>query len=99
MSAIGTDISIWMILGALLAGSLAGFVYFGGLWWTVKKLPDHSSAFVFMLSYLIRSAAVILVFIMVVRQGWGYLLVALLAFMMIRQLLFWYTDKNMTVEH
>lgn len=94
----GIDLSLWMVIAALGGGTLAGFMYFGGLWWTVRRLPQSPSAAVLLLSYLVRTAAVMLIFILVVRRGWAYLLLAFLAFLLVRQLLIRYTDKEVYVK-
>lgn len=32
--------TIWLVGPAFLGGLVLGFVFFGGLWWTVRRVPD-----------------------------------------------------------
>lgn len=51
---------LWSLLAALLGGIALGFLYFGGLWMTVKRLDiSQRPGLLFATSFAIRSAVVI----------------------------------------
>lgn len=79
----------WLIiLFSLLSGALAGLVYFGGLWLTLKKIAEFKLSYsLLLLSFVVRSAIVLLVFYALVIYHWAYLTVALVSFLAMRQLL------------
>jgi F1F0 ATPase subunit 2 len=59
------------ILSAVLAGMLLGMLFFGGLWWTVRKtLSSPLAAFWFSGSFLVRTAIVLLGFYFVAQGDW-----------------------------
>ncbi|MGD2245256.1 MAG: ATP synthase subunit I [Candidatus Aminicenantes bacterium] len=63
-----------------LAGTGMGFIYFGGLWWTVRRLPGsrqpHLLAYA---SFLVRSGFCLAGLILVARGGrWEHVIVSLL---------------------
>jgi len=59
------------ILSAVLAGVLLGVLFFGGLWWTVRKtLSSPLAAFWFSGSFLVRTAIVLLGFYFVAQGDW-----------------------------
>ena len=83
-----TNVNILFVILSLIGGSLAGIIYFGGLWITVKHVVMHEkSSGLLLLSFLIRAGIVGVIFYALVRYQWAYLAVAMVAFMAIRQLL------------
>jgi F1F0 ATPase subunit 2 len=74
-----------MLAIALLAGVGLGAVFFGGLWWTVRKgLLAKSPALWFLGSMLLRMGIVLAGFYFVGRGDWQRLLVCLLGFVTAR---------------
>jgi F1F0 ATPase subunit 2 len=72
---------------ALAAGILLGAIFFGGLWWTVRKGVSSSyAALWFLLSMLLRSAIVMLGFYFIMGDNWQRLLAGLLGFTIARLL-------------
>lgn len=50
----------FMLLPAFMGGVLLGVVFYGGLWWTVRKgLASQRPALWFFISYLLRTAMII----------------------------------------
>lgn len=71
-----------------LAGGLLGVIFFGGLWWTVRKgLTSKQPAIWFLGSMLFRTAVVVTGFYFVANQRMERLLVCLLGFIMARLLI------------
>ena len=59
------------ILSAALAGMLLGVLFFGGLWWTVRKtLSSPQPALWFSGSFLVRTAVVLVGFYFVGQGDW-----------------------------
>jgi F1F0 ATPase subunit 2 len=59
------------ILWAVLAGMLLGGLFFGGLWWTVRKtLSSPQAGLWFSGSFLLRTAVVLLGFYFVAQGDW-----------------------------
>jgi len=75
----------WGLALALVAGVLLGAIFFGGLWWTVRKCVSSGqpARWVFG-SGLLRTSAVLAGFYFVAQGHWERLLVCLLGFVMAR---------------
>ena len=70
---------------ALVAGVLLGAIFFGGLWWTVRKcVSSKQPALWFFGSLLLRTSIVLAGFYFVAHGHWERLLVCLLGFVMAR---------------
>ena len=70
---------------ALVAGLLLGAIFFGGLWWTVRKgVSSRQPALWFFGSLLLRMSIVPAGFYFVSGGHWERLLVCLLGFVMAR---------------
>jgi F1F0 ATPase subunit 2 len=70
---------------ASLAGILLGAVFFGGLWWTVRKgLSSQLAALWFSGSLLIRTGIALTGFYFVAHGEWPKLLACLLGFLLAR---------------
>jgi F1F0 ATPase subunit 2 len=75
------------LLLAWVAGVLLGAVFFGGLWWTVRKgLSSKHPALWFLGSLLLRTSITVIGFGLVANGHWERLLVCLLGFVMARHL-------------
>jgi len=69
----------------LLAGMLLGAVFFGGLWWTVRKgVSARQPALWFGASLLLRTGAAVAGFYFVSGADWKRLLLCLLGFIIAR---------------
>jgi F1F0 ATPase subunit 2 len=72
---------IWSQVPALFAGILLGAVFFGGLWWTVRKgVSSARPAGWFLGSLLLRTSMTLAGFFIVSGGQWEKLLVCLLGF-------------------
>ena len=70
---------------ALVTGVLLGTLFFGGLWWTVRKgVSSKQPAFWFFGSLLLRTSIVLVGFYFIAGGRWERLLVCLLGFVMVR---------------
>jgi F1F0 ATPase subunit 2 len=73
------------LLLAWVAGVLLGAMFFGGLWWTVRKgLSSKHPAFWFFGSLLLRTSIAMAGFYFVSDGHWQRLLLCLLGFAMAR---------------
>jgi F1F0 ATPase subunit 2 len=80
------DGSLWGAeLGAFGAGLLLGWIYFGGLWWTVRRLPEwRQPALAFFISFLLRTLVVAGLLVLIARMHWALLLGALAGMLVVR---------------
>jgi F1F0 ATPase subunit 2 len=70
---------------ALGTGVLLGAIFFGGLWWTVRKgVSSKQPALWFFGSLLLRTSTVLAGFYFIARDHWERLLACLLGFIMAR---------------
>src|SRR5665647_256113 len=70
---------------ALVTGALLGAIFFGGLWWTVRKgFLSEQPALWFFGSLLLRTSITLAGFYLIARGHWERLLVCLLGFVMAR---------------
>lgn len=75
----------WMLLLALVTGLLLGAIFFGGLWWTVRKsVSAKRAALLFLGSMVLRTGVVVIGFYVVAGAYWQRLLVCLLGFVIAR---------------
>ena len=69
------------LVAAAVAGILLGGMFFGGLWWTVRKgLSSQRAALWFLGSLLLRLSLVLVGFYFVLGDSWQRLLAGLLGF-------------------
>lgn len=75
------------LIAAFAAGILLGGMFFGGLWWTVKKVlgSDKSALWLFG-SLLLRTGFTMAGFYFFARDGWENLTACLLGFIAARLL-------------
>ncbi len=70
---------------ALAAGALLGALFFGGLWWTVRKgVSSQRPALWFFGSMLLRMSITLPGFYLVGRENWERWLLCLLGFILAR---------------
>jgi len=81
----------WMALTlALIAGLLLGAMFFGGLWWTVRKAVSSASpALWFSGSLMLRLGLALAGFYLVGAHHWERLLICLFGFVAARLLVTW----------
>jgi F1F0 ATPase subunit 2 len=73
------------LMPAFVMGVLLGAMFFGGLWWTVRKgASSKQPALLFFGSLLLRTSIALAVFYFVARDHWKKLLVCLLGFVIAR---------------
>lgn len=76
-----------LLLLALLGGLLASAIFFGGLWWTTRRIPHAENPALLMFgSWLLRLPLTMLVFygVMKISGSLLYLGVTLLVFLIVR---------------
>ncbi|MBE0689599.1 MAG: ATP synthase subunit I [Anaerolineae bacterium] len=77
---------------ALVIGVLLGAMFFGGLWWTVRKgVSSTQPAFWFFGSLLLRMSIALAGFYFIGRGHWERLLLCLLGFVVARIVVTWLT--------
>jgi F1F0 ATPase subunit 2 len=92
------------LLLAWVAGVLLGAVFFGGLWWTVRKgLTSKHPAWWFLGSLLVRTSITVTGLCFVASGHWERLLVCLVGFILARLIVAWLTrpmgdDKTHSLE-
>ena len=70
---------------ALVAGLFLGAMFFGGLWWTVKKgVSSKRPALLFLGSLLLRTSITLAGFTFIARGHWERLLISILGFVIAR---------------
>ena len=68
-----------------VAGAILGAIFFGGLWWTVRRgISSAHPALLFLGSLLLRMSLVLLGFYFVGRGDWRRLVACLLGFIIAR---------------
>jgi F1F0 ATPase subunit 2 len=76
------------LLIALLEGVLLGVFFFGGLWWTVRKLSSAKHvALLFLGSMVLRTGIVVLGFYFIIGDNWQHLIAGLLGFVIARMVI------------
>ncbi|MEO6750815.1 MAG: ATP synthase subunit I [Opitutus sp.] len=87
-----TDTFIWVLAG--LAGVVLGTIFYGGLWWTVRRgVSARRPALWFIGSLLLRLGLVATGFYLVGAGHWQRLLPCLLGFILARILVLLVTAK------
>jgi F1F0 ATPase subunit 2 len=83
----------WQILWGFVAGLASGTVYFGGLWLTVVRLPRNRRPYRLLLASFIGRLAVVLAgFYLLLGEGTGMLVMAMVGLLVARQL--WLRSKG-----
>jgi F1F0 ATPase subunit 2 len=77
--------NVLFLVLALVAGLVLGAIFFGGLWWTVRKgISSKSPALWFLGSMVLRMGIVLAGFYFIGRGDWQRLVVCLLGFIIAR---------------
>ncbi len=80
------------LIPALAAGGLLGAIFFGGLWWTIRKgMSSPQPALWFLGSLLLRMTIALAGFYFVAGGEWQRLLLCLLGFVLARLVVTWLT--------
>ena len=75
------------LVSALVAGGVLGGVFFGGLWWTVRRgMSSKRVALWFLGSMLLRTCMALLGFYLILGGSWERLLTGLLGFVIARMI-------------
>ncbi len=83
------------LLLAAAAGLVLGAIFFGGLWWTVRKgLTARQPALWFLGSMLLRMAITLAGFYFVGRGDWRRLVACLFGFVIARFVVTWLTSPS-----
>jgi F1F0 ATPase subunit 2 len=70
---------------ALVGGALLGSIFFGGLWWTIRRgLSSRRPAILFLGSLLLRTSIAIAGFYFIARGDWRRLMACLFGFLVAR---------------
>jgi F1F0 ATPase subunit 2 len=79
----------------MVAGGMLGAIFFGGLWWTVRKgVSSKQPALWFSCSLLLRISVALAGFYFVSGPHWKRLLFCLLGFVMARLAVTWLTGRR-----
>lgn len=82
------------------AGGILGAVFFGGLWWTIRKgVSSSQPALWFLGSMLLRMGIALAGFYFVSGRDWERLLVCLLGFITARLVVTWLTRPEQEAHH
>ncbi len=78
---------------ALVAGSVLGVTFYGGLWWTIRKgTSSDRPALWFFGSYLLRMTLILAGFYLIARgHQWQRIVICLVGFVMARLVVTWLT--------
>jgi F1F0 ATPase subunit 2 len=88
-------IEVLLLTRALSAGVLLGAIFFGGLWWTVRKgVSSEQPAFWFFGSLLLRMSITLAGFCFVSGGQWEQLLLCLVGFVIGRLVVTWLTRPS-----
>ena len=78
-------VNVPYLLMAFFVGVGAGLFYFGGLWWTVRRLPSaRHPAFLTFGSFLLRTGVSLVGFYFASGGHWQRILASLLGFIIVR---------------
>jgi F1F0 ATPase subunit 2 len=87
------------VLTAALAGALLGLVFFGGLWWTVRRaLSSAQTALWFSGSFLLRTAIVLMGIYVVSRGDWRRMAACMAGFLLARAIIKRLTGSRAALE-
>jgi F1F0 ATPase subunit 2 len=87
----------WSLMLALITGVSLGTMFFGGLWWTIRRsVSSRQPALWFLASLLLRTCLALAGFYFVARGHWERLLACLLGFVTARLIVTWFTRAEVT---
>lgn len=85
-----SDVLTWAISGG--EGVVVGLGFFGGLWWTVRRLVTAAHPAAWLIGGLVvRMSAALCGFYLIAEGHWERLLACLLGFLLARRLVTWLT--------
>jgi F1F0 ATPase subunit 2 len=85
---------VYMIL-AFIVGLLLGTIFFGGLWFTVKKLVTSKiPALLFLGSFILRVGITLTGFYYISTGSWQRLLICMAGFIIARYSVIYFTKSN-----
>jgi F1F0 ATPase subunit 2 len=77
---------------ALLAGILLGTIFYGGLWWTIRRSASSKNLGAWLVGgFLLRATMAVSSFYLVARDDWRSLAACLLGFLIGRIAVTWLT--------
>ena len=80
-------LDLWLLAGSFVGGVLLGLLFYGGLWWTVRRLAHAQQPALLMLgSFWLRTGVVVAGFYLLMNGSWQRLLLAGIGFWFGRQL-------------
>ena len=80
------------MIGALVVGILLGIIFFGGLWFTVRKMvASKIPALWILFSFIFRMAITLLGFYFISMGDWKKLISCLIGFVVARSIVIHYT--------
>lgn len=84
-----------LLIWSLLAGIVLGALFFGGLWWTTKKILSSTQPALWLLASLLARTTLTLAGFYLVAQGvWQRLLICLLGFLLARMIVIRLTRRD-----
>ena len=84
---------VLFLAAAMAAGALLGVIFFGGLWWTVRRgMSSEWPALWFFGSLMLRMSTALIGFFVVGREDWKRWLFCLLGFVLARFAVRWFTQ-------
>ncbi len=90
---------VFSLAAAMVAGVLLGAMFFGGLWWTVRKgTSSEWPALWFFASLMLRMSIALLGFFVVGREDWKRWFFCLLGFVLARFAVQWLTQPPRDVR-
>ena len=88
----------WNMILAFIAGLLLGALFFGGLWFTVKKMTTSAKPVLLVLgSFVSRMVIVLAGFYFIGAGNWQRLLIALLGFIIARSIVIYLTKAKQVI--
>ena len=88
----------WNMILAFIAGLLLGALFFGGLWFTVKKMSTSAKPALLVLgSFVSRMVVVLIGFYFIGAGNWQRLLIALLGFIIARFIVIYLTKGKQVI--
>ena len=85
---------VYIIL-AFIIGLLLGTIFFGGLWFTVKKLVTSKiPALLFLGSFILRVSVTLIGFYYISSGSWQRLLICVAGFIIARYSVIYFTKSN-----
>ncbi len=76
---------IYELSFSFFSGLLIGLFYFGGLWWTLRRMPVSHEPVIWVIgSFLVRATVSLVGFYFVSGVGWIKLLICLSGFILVR---------------